>query len=118
MKRGFGNQGQERGKVTDLTIVDWEKISMAEDIKETLKGFRCFPITFRLDGECVSCAAKIRVDKHTYTAEIISDPKDPLTKLIVKNNQHIDKIARQIAKKIVQKRPEVEDQIRAVLLSR
>ena len=125
IKQGFGSQikGKQfkekgKGKVSELKIVTWGDISIDEDMKDILKRYQCFPITFKLDGEKVSCAARIRVDKKTYTSELIINPRDPLGILMAKNHKNLDKISRQIAKKIHDISPEAREIIRSVLISR
>ena len=127
MKQGFGSQVKgkgkqsqvkDKGKVTELNIVTWEDISIDKDMIDVLKRYQCFPVTFKLDGEKVSCVARIRVDKRTYTSELIINPRDPLATLMARKHKHLDKISRQIAKKIHDLSPEAREQIKSVLISR
>ena len=129
MKQGFGSQikgkgkqsqvkEQGKGKVTELNIVTWKDISIDKDMIDVLKKYQCFPVIFKLDGEKVSCAARIRVDKKTYTSELIINPRDPLAMLMARKHKYLDKICSQVAKKIHDISPTAREQIKSVLLSR
>ena len=120
MSQGFGTQSQvkEKGKVSELKVVTWEEVSVDEDMIEMLKENQCFPIIFKLDGERVSCVARLRIDKSTYTSELIIDRDNPLNELMAKKRKHLDKICRKVAKKIVSNSPHAREIIRCACLSK